>query len=117
MSSAGLSLFVYGIYMALSGFGFALIPNTALGVFGMPSTEEPWLRILGVLMVAVGYYYIQTGQKDIRSFFPWTVQARVGVFVIFVVFYFLNWAPATLLIFGAVDLLGSIWTFFALRSA
>jgi hypothetical protein len=117
MSNAGLSLFVYGIYMVLSGLGFALIPNSVLGLFGMPATEEPWLRILGVLMIAVGYYYIQTGRKDIRSFFPWSVQARVGVFVIFVVFYFLDWAAATLLIFGVVDLLGSIWTFFALRSA
>jgi uncharacterized protein YjeT (DUF2065 family) len=116
MSSAGLSLFVFGIYMILSGLGFALIPNTALGMFAMPATEEPWLRILGALMVVVGYYYIQTGRKDIRSFFSWTIQARVGVFVIFVLFYFLNWAPATLLIFSAVDLLGSIWTFFALRS-
>jgi len=117
MSSAGLSLFVFGIYVALSGLGFALIPNTALDMFGMPATEEPWLRILGVVMVALGYYYVQTGRKDIRSFFRWSIHARVGVFVVFVIFYFLNWAPLTILMFGAADLIGSIWTFFALRSA
>lgn len=116
MSSAGISLFVFGIYMVFAGLGFTFMPNTPLGLFGMPSTQEPWIKIMGVLMVAIGYYYIQTGRKDIRLFFTWTVQARLAVFLIFILFYLLQWAPATILIFGTVDLLGAVWTWVTNRS-
>lgn len=116
MSGAALSMFVFGIYLILSGLGFTFIPNTALGLFGLPSTEEPWIRIVGWLMVVIGYYYVMSGRKELRQFFPWTVYARVSVFVIFLLFYFLNWATWVLLIFGTVDLLGALWTYFAQRS-
>jgi len=116
VSSAGLSVFVFGIYLVLAGLGFTFIPDTSLGMFGLPAAQEPWIRVVGWLMVLIGYYYIQTGRNDIRQFFTWTVQVRVSVFLIFILFYFLNWAPAVLLIFGTIDLLGAIWTFFAQRA-
>jgi len=31
-------------------------------------------------------------------------------------FFLPGWAPAMLLLFGAVDLLGAVWTFLALRA-
>jgi hypothetical protein len=116
MSAAGLSVLVFGIYVVLNGAGFTLIPNTLLGLLGVPTTNEPWIRILGWVMVALGYYYIQTGRHDIRPFFMWTVYARVSVLIMFVIFCLLGWAPTTILIFGAVDLLGAVWTFLALRA-
>jgi len=116
MSSAGLSVFVFGIYLVINGLGFTFMPNFSLGLFGLPETQEPWIRIMGWLMVLIGYYYIQTGRNDLKQFFSWTVQARISVFIIFLVFYFLGWAPTTLLIFGAVDLAGAIWTLVANKS-
>jgi hypothetical protein len=117
MSGAALSVFVFGIYLILSGLGFTFLPNTVLGLFGLPATQEPWIRIVGWLMVLIGYYYLMSGRRELRQFFPWTVIARTSVFVIFVLFYVLNWAPWTLLIFGIVDLLGAIWTYLAQRSS
>ena len=116
MSAAALSLFVFGIYVVLTGVGFTFIPNTMLGLLGVPATKEHWIRILGALMVALGYYYIETGRNEVHSFFIWTVYARVGVMFMFLLFFLLNWAPATILLFGALDLLGAIWTFLALRA-
>lgn len=69
MSSAGLSVFVFGIYLVLAGLGFTFIPDTSLGMFGLPAAQEPWIRVVGWLMVLIGYYYIQTGRNDIRQFF------------------------------------------------
>jgi hypothetical protein len=116
MGTAGLSVFVFGIYLVLNGAGFTFIPNTLLGSLGVPATSEPWIRVLGWLMVVVGYYYIQTGRRNVRPFFLWTVHARVSVFLIFLVFFLLGWAPITILLFGTVDLLGAVWTFLALRT-
>jgi hypothetical protein len=116
MSAAGLSVFVFGIYVVLNGAGFTFIPNVLLGLLGVPTTDEPWIRILGWVMVAVGYYYIQTGRRELRPFFLWTVIARVSVFVMFLLFFLLGWAPMTIVLFGTVDLLGAVWTFLALRA-
>jgi hypothetical protein len=116
MSGAALSVFVFGIYLIFGGVGFTFLPNMSLGLFGLSSTEEPWIRIMGWLMMVIGYFYIMTGRKDLRQFFPWTVYERIFTFAIFLLFYFLNWAPWVLIIFGTVDLLGAIWTYFAQRS-
>jgi hypothetical protein len=66
--------------------------------------------------VVIGYYYIQTGRRDMRPFFPWTVHARASVFVIVLLFVLLGWAPTTVVLFGTLDLLGAVWTFLALRA-
>jgi len=116
MSAAGLSLLVFGIYLVLNGAGFTFVPNTMFGLLGVPATEEPWIRILGWVMVALGYLYIQAGRHDLRPFFLWTVHARVSVFVMFLIFFLVGWAPATIVIFGTVDLVGAVWTFLALRA-
>jgi hypothetical protein len=116
MSEAALSVFVFGVYVILIGLGFTLIPNTMLGLFGVPATSEPWIRVLGWVLVVLGYYCIQTARHELQPFFLWTVYGRASVMLAFLVFFLLAWAPATILLFGAVDLLGAIWTLLALRA-
>ncbi len=74
MSSVALSVFVFGIYLVVAGLGFLVMPNTPLELLGVPTTDEPWIRVVGLLMVIIGYYYIQTSRNDISKFYPWTVQ-------------------------------------------
>lgn len=116
MNAAALSLFVFGIYTALSGLGFTFIPNTMLGLLGAPATGEHWIRILGVVLVGLGYYYIQVARHNIRPFFIWSVYARIGVAAMFLAFFLLGWAPATILLFGAAELAAAIWTLLASRA-
>jgi len=116
MSSVAISLLVFGIYLVVNGFACAFLPNTLLGLFGQPPTIEPWIRNAGVLMLAIGYFYIQVARVDLRSFYMWTVYARVGTFLIFVLFIVLGWAPVTLALFAVFDLLGALWTYLTFRS-
>ena len=117
MSSAALSVLAFGIYVIVAGLGFLVMPNTILGLLGVPSTEEPWIRIVGMVMVVIGYYYFQTGRNDVKEFFMWTVQGRVGVFVVLLLIYILGWGPWQVIIFGVVDLLGAAWTYLTSRPA
>ena len=116
MSSVAISLLVFGVYLVINGFASAFIPNTLLGLFGQPPTIEPWIRNAGVLMLAVGYFYIQVARVDLRSFYMWTVYARIGTFGIFMLFVVLGWAPPTLALFATFDLLGALWTYFTFKS-
>jgi hypothetical protein len=116
MSGVGISLLVFGIYLIVNGLACAFAPNTLLGMFGQPPTSEPWIRNAGVLMLVIGYYYLQVARADLRPFYMWTVYARLVTFAIFVLFIVLGWAPATLGLFAAIDLLGAIWTYLTFRS-
>lgn len=117
MSKAAKSVLVFGIYLAVTGLGFLIMPNTPLALFGFPPTNEVWIRIMGLLIMILGYFYIQSARADFKPFFQWTVNERIAAVVVFAIFVALGLAEPTLLIFGAVDLLGAIWTQLALRSS
>jgi hypothetical protein len=116
MSKVAISLFVFGLYLVINGIACAFVPNSYLGLFGQPPTFEPWIRNAGVLMLALGYFYIQVARADLKPFYMWTVYARIGTFIIFILFVLFGWAPATLSLFATFDLLGALWTYLTLRS-
>jgi len=116
MSKSATSVLVFGIYLVVIGLGFLLMPHTVLGLFGLPTTSEPWIRVVAMLLLILSYYYIQTARNEDKAFFRFTVHGRASVIVFFVAFVLLNIAPATLILFGVVDLLAAVWTALALRS-
>ncbi|HUT15560.1 MAG TPA: hypothetical protein VMY98_04870 [Anaerolineae bacterium] len=116
MSKAAKSVHVFGLYLVLPGIGFLLIPNVLLTLSGAPTTDQPWIRVVGLLVLALGYYYVQAARKDLSEFFPFTVHTRAALFLVFAVFVLLRLAPRALIVFGVVDLAGAIWTQRSLRS-
>lgn len=116
MNSVAISLLVFGIYFIVNGLGFAFAPNLFLGLLGQPEATEPYIRIAGALLLAIGYYYIQVARTDLRTFYMWTVQARAGVILLFILFTLLQWAPPILYLFALIELVGAVWTFLAFRA-
>lgn len=116
MSRSAISLLAFGVYLWLLGATLIVAPNFLLGLFGMPGTEEVWIRIAGVLVLLLGYYYTSASRKEMKDFFRWSINARTAVFFFFIVFVFMDFATWQLILFGAIDLLGALWTFLALRS-
>ncbi len=117
MSKPAKSVFVFGIYLIALGAVLIATPNTLLSVFGLPSTSEVWIRVIGMFALLLAFYYIQSARKEISDFFPLTVYARASVIVFFSAFVLFGFVSPTLILFGVVDLLGAIWTGMALRSA
>ena len=116
MNSVALSLLVFGFYCIVNGLGFAFTPKFFLGLIGQPEATEPYIRIAGSLLLAIGYYYIQVARKDLRTFYMWTVQARVVVILLFILFVLLKWAPPILYLFAAIEVIGATWTFLVFRA-
>jgi len=115
MSKAGQSLLVFGVYLTFLGAILVAVPNLLLGVFRLPATGEVWIRVVGVLVLCLAFYYIQAARHGLRDFFRWTVYARCFVCISFVALAALKLAQPPLALFGVVDLLGAIWTALALR--
>jgi hypothetical protein len=115
MSRAAKSLFVFGVYLVgLSGM-LLLIPNWLIGMFGIAPTSEVWIRVVGMLVLFLSVYYIQSARSELTAFARWSVYVRASVIGFFGLFVLLDLAPAALIIFAVVDLAGAIWTALALR--
>ncbi len=110
MSKTALSLFVFGLYLILLGVILMVIPNALLAIFGLPETSEVWVRVVGMLVFLIGYYYIRASrnEKEMTSFYRWTVHARSSVIVFFIIFVAFGLVKPILILFGVVDLLAAI---------
>jgi hypothetical protein len=115
MSRAAKSLSVFGIYLCGLGLILLLVPNLILQAFGAPPTNEVWIRINGMFILCLSFYYIQAARNELTNFIRWTVWTRIAVIFFFAAFVLLVSAPKALLLFGLIDLLAAIWTWLALR--
>lgn len=116
MTKSAQTVFFFALY--LFGLGIILIvwPNWLLGLFDIPPTTEVWIRVIGMLTILLGCYYVSAARANWLPIIELSVKARASVPVFFAVFVVLGWAPAALLLFGGVDLAGAIWTWLTLRS-
>ena len=116
MNKSATSLFVFGVYLFGMGASFVFIPNTLLSMLSLPPTNEVWCRVVGVLAFVLAFYYMQAARTNLRSFAAWTVPTRIVVFLFFTGFVLMGWVGPIMIGLGAVDLLGALWTGWALRT-
>ena len=115
MTPAAKSVYYFGFYLYLVGATLIFVPNLFLSTLGIPETNEVWIRVLGVIVGLLGFYYHQTGAKNISAFFPLTIPTRIVVFISFLVFVILKMASPMMVGIGAIDLAGAVWTFMELK--
>jgi hypothetical protein len=116
MSKSAKSLFIFGIYSMLLGTTLMIVPNLIFGWVGLPATHEVWVRVAGMLLFALGIYYILAARKELTEFIGWTVYTRSSVVLFFAVFVLLGLVKPVILLLGLIDLVFAIWTALALRS-
>lgn len=109
-------VYLFSLYLFGLGAILVLVPNVLLGMFGIPGTNEVWIRVVGTLVLVLGFYYFQASRNELIPFLRATVYGRAVVLFFFTGFSLFGLAPATLILFGAVDALAAFWTFTALRS-
>jgi hypothetical protein len=115
MSKAAVSVFSFGIYLFILGPVLVVVPNALLTVFGIPQTGEVWIRVVGMLVVFLGLYYVVAARNELVPFMRATVYGRFGVLTFFIAFVALGLAPPILVLFGVIDAAGAVWTAFAIR--
>ena len=117
MSSAARSILVYSVYLIVQGGVLLAVPNIALRIFGLPETDEVWVRIVGMTVVFFSLYYAVAARYDFRPFFQLSVATRLSVPFIFGAFVVAGLASWNILLFTPIDILFALWTWLALRSA
>src|SRR5664279_6450892 len=116
MSKPARTLMVYGWYVILFlALPFLFVPQLILPIAGMAAPTDVWVRVLGMSVLFLGFYYIQMTRHELTAFFRMTVYTRLCVPVFFVAFVLFGLAPPVLIAFCIPDILFSIWTALSLR--
>ncbi len=113
MPKARRSLKTWAIYVSLLGAILMSVPNALLDMFGIASTEEVWIRVLGMTVVVFGVLYIGMVRADVREMYVASVVGR-GFAVVVLVVLGLTLGPWQLMLFAALDGAGAAWTWMAL---
>ena len=116
MTSTAKSVFYYSFYMLGMGLALLFIPNLILGVFGFESTNDIWIRILGLFTFCAGMLYFYCGRANQTGFFRISVIERIVFFLGMVGIVLFVPANPLLVLIGSVDLFGAIWTALTLRN-
>lgn len=116
MSKSAVSIFAFAVYLFVLGAVLLIDPNFLLSIFSIPETSEVWIRVVGMLVTILGFYYLQASRNELTAWFRATVYGRSAVLVFFIVFVLLDYAPAVLILFGAIDAAGALWTALCLRA-
>jgi len=111
-----MSVFVFSIYLYIMGFVLVVTPDTLVRIFKFPETDGLWIRVAGMLVIILAFYYSHAARAEIRPFFVWTVIARSSVLLFFIAFVIAGLAPPALILFGVIDFGAAMWTLFSIRS-
>lgn len=115
MSRVARSVFVFGIYLCVLGVMLVIAPNFLLTLFGLASTNDVWIRVLGTVAFWLGIFYVYAARFELEFFFTATVYARATEPLVLLTFVLLGWVGAPALLFGLLDLGGAVWTAAAMR--
>ena len=116
MKMSSISMLVFSGYLLCLGSIFLLIPNPVIALFGVPPTTEVWIRILGYILGALAFFYFMAVRENVKSFYRWSVYARLPILPTFAAFVLTGVGPPIILLFGTFDLGCAIWTWRALKN-
>lgn len=114
MNAATLSVFVWGIYVILSGLLLISIPKRTLSLFGHDAPKDHWIRVVGILALSLGYFYLVAAQNELVSLYWASIYARVAGFLGFTALVIFKKAKSQIIFFGILDIIGALWTLLTL---
>jgi hypothetical protein len=117
MSPPARTLVAFALYMTAVGAILVVSPNTLLALVRLPSTSEIWIRVLGMFMIIVSYYYYRTAVSEATAFFRATVYGRIAMALFLTGLAVAGMAGPVLVLFGLAELAGAAATALALRSS
>jgi len=105
----------FGAYLLVIGLTLIGYPHLLGLLLQIPTDAEPWLRPLGVALLALSYYYFRAAAANNHQFFGWSVEVRVGQFVVFVILVAMGLISPLILFISAFEFATAVWTWFALK--
>jgi len=109
---------MYGqlIYVLLAGLQLLFIPNVLLGLFGFEPTQEIWIRIMGLLVLVLTFYYYYMAKYGNDKVVWATVLGRLTFCGGLVVFVLLGLAKPAFIGLALAETALAVWTWRELKN-
>ena len=102
-------------YVVVSGISLLFFPNFLLGIFGLEPAHEIWIRVLGMLVLALSFYYYAMYKNGGKEVIRATVQGRLFFCAGLVMFVILNMVKPVLIGFAIAETVLALWTLSEIR--
>jgi hypothetical protein len=99
------------------GLGLTFAPQIILPPFGLAVPQEVWVRVLGLLALALSSYYFQAARQNLIPFYRMTIPGRTAFGIAMIILGLITPNSMGLVLFALVDLAGAAWTWWALRGS
>jgi hypothetical protein len=109
------SLYGQMAYVIGSGLSLLFVPNILLGIFGFAPTQEIWIRVMGLLVVVLAFYYRAIARSNAAEVALATVYGRLVFCAGLVCFVFLGMAQTPLIGFALAETALALWTWQELK--
>jgi hypothetical protein len=115
MSRPARTLFVFGLYVVLTGLVFLTAPELLIALLRLPPSPPGWPRIVGVLALVIGTYDLVGSHSESLPHIKASVPIRFAFAAAMTILFLTRQMPVTVLAFGAIDAAGAVWTAMTLR--
>ena len=110
-----LSLTVQGIYVLLTGLQLIFVPNLLIGMFGFEEASEIWIKVLGIVVLALSVFYYAINKSGNAEVVMATVWARLLISAGFIFLVISGQTKPNLILFSGIDIATAVWTWFELK--
>lgn len=104
----------FAFYMVFEVVMLLWSPPAFLQMVGIAPGAALWLRVIAGIVAGLTIYYFKISRAQIAALYPITVYERSTVFVATAGLYIFDALPLIVLLVGIVDLLGALWTWWAI---
>ena len=115
LSRTNISILIFGIYSLIMGFVLLLVPNIILPLVSLPVSNEPWIYLLGFVLICSSYYYLRSAIDNNLDFARYTTHTRLAAPLVVIFLVATKKADWHFISFGVIDGLGGLWTWYELN--
>ena len=110
------SLYGQLAYVIIAGLQLVFVPNLLLGIFGFQPTSEIWIRVMGLLVLALSFYYYAMVNHGTPEVVKATVYGRTFFCLGLITLVIIGIAEPPLIGFAIAELALTAWTWSELRA-
>ena len=115
MSKSAISVLIFGIYLAINGLLLLFVPNLLLTSLRIEPASEVWIRLSGILLMAIAVYYFLGAKYEIIVVLKATAFIGFTIIIFFTAFVLLELVSPNIIIISAIDFIGGAWTYAMLK--
>lgn len=106
----------FGLYLSGTGALLLLAPALLLAPLALPVPQDVWIRVAGVLALALGATDVLAAHAGSPLLWRATVWRRLAAGAVLLGLVATGIAPPAVVLFAAIDIAAACWTAWALRT-